>query len=82
MAASEGGLPAITDEARRLAAFVHADMVGYSRLIAQDDAGTYARLARLRRTLVEPALHRYGGRIHNTAGDSLMMGFSSAGFTH
>jgi class 3 adenylate cyclase len=76
-AASGGGLPAITGGARRLAAFVHADMVGYSRLIGQDDAGTYARLARLRRSLIDPALNRYGGKIHTTAGDSLMIEFSS-----
>ena len=64
-------------ELRRLAAFVHADMVGYSRHIGQDDAGTVARLARLRQALIDPALARYGGRIVNTAGDSLMMEFAS-----
>jgi adenylate cyclase len=52
-------------------------MAGYSRLIGLDDVGTYARLARLRRALVDPALERYGGKIHNTAGDSLMMEFAS-----
>jgi adenylate cyclase len=56
---------------------VHADMAGYSRLIGQDDAGTFSRLARLRRALIDPALERYGGKIRNTAGDSLMMEFSS-----
>jgi adenylate cyclase len=71
-------LPAVRGtELRRLAAFVHADMVGYSRLIGQDDVGTYSRLARLRRVLIEPALQRFGGKIQNTAGDSLMMEFSS-----
>ena len=64
-------------EPRRLAAFVHADMVGYSRLIGQDDSGTFARLARLRQALIDPALARYGGRIANTAGDLLMMEFAS-----
>ena len=52
-------------------------MAGYSRLIGLDDVGTYARLARLRRALVDPALERYGGKIHNTAGNSLMMEFAS-----
>ena len=33
---------------RRLIAVLYADMVGYSRLIALDDAGTLARLKRLR----------------------------------
>ena len=78
MQSSAGGLPvARGTEPRRLAAFVHADMVGYSRLIEQDDVGTYARLARLRHTLIDPALERYGGKIDNTAGDSLLMEFTS-----
>jgi adenylate cyclase len=73
-----GGLPAVRgSDPRRLAAFVHADMVGYSRLIGQDDVGTYARLARLRHALIDPTLERYGGKIVNTAGDSLLMEFSS-----
>ena len=78
MQAPSGGLPVVRGaEPRRLAAFVHADMAGYSRLIGQDDAGTYSRLARLRRALIDPALERYGGKIRNTAGDLLMMEFSS-----
>ena len=78
MRGASGGLPAVRGgEPRRLAAFVHADMVGYSLLIGQDDVGTYSRLAQLRHSLIEPALERYGGKIHNTAGDLLMMEFSS-----
>jgi len=78
MQSASGGLPVIRGtEPRRLAAFVHADMVGYSRLIGQDDVGTYARLARLRHVLIDPALERYGGKIDNTAGDALLMEFSS-----
>jgi adenylate cyclase len=74
---SGGPLVLTGTEPRRLAAFVHADMVGYSRLIEQDDVGTHARLARLRHTLINPALERYGGKINNTAGDALLMEFSS-----
>ena len=78
MQSASGSLPVVRGtEPRRLAAFVHADMVGYSRLIGQDDVGTYARLARLRRVLIDPALERYGGKIDNTAGDALLMEFSS-----
>jgi TolB-like protein/class 3 adenylate cyclase/rhodanese-related sulfurtransferase len=78
MQAASGGLPVVSGaEPRRLAAFLHADMVGYSRLIADDIGGTSARLIRLRRVLIDPALGRYGGRLHSTAGDSLMMEFSS-----
>jgi adenylate cyclase len=75
--ASEGLLVVSGNEPRRLAAFVHADMVGYSGLIGQDDTGTYARLTRLRHMLIDSALERYGGKIVNTAGDSLLMEFSS-----
>ncbi len=64
-------------DARKLAAFVHADMVDYSRLIGEDDSGTYARLARLRHALIDPVLERYGGKVVNTAGDSLLVEFSS-----
>lgn len=78
MQSASGSLPVVRGtEPRRLAAFVHADMVGYSRLIGQDDIGTYARLARLRQILIDPALERYGGKIDNTAGDALLMEFSS-----
>ena len=62
---------------RRLAAFVHADVEGYSRLVGLDDAGTSALLADIRRTLIDPALARFGGRVVNTAGDSLSMEFGS-----
>ena len=54
-----GGLPVSSDVGpRRLAAFVHADMVGYSRLIGQDDTDTFNRLARLRHWLIDPALEQ------------------------
>jgi hypothetical protein len=42
----------------RLAAILAADMVGYSRLIGQDEAGTLRRLKELRRTLTT---QRYWG---------------------
>jgi len=38
-------------------------MVGYSRLIGLDDAGTIERLRELRRTLIDPAIEQHGGRI-------------------
>ena len=40
--------------ARRLAAILAADVVGYSRLMAADEAGTLARLKALRKDLIEP----------------------------
>ena len=64
-------------EPQRLAAFVHADMVGYCRLIGHDDVGTYTRMTRLRHMLIERALERYGGKIVNMAGDSWLMEFAT-----
>lgn len=65
-------------EQRKLAAIVCADVVGYSRLIGQDEEGTIGRLKALRRELIEPLIDQYGGRIANTAGDSLLIEFPSA----
>jgi class 3 adenylate cyclase len=62
---------------RKLIAVVHADMVGYSRLIGLDDVGTLGRLRRLRNTLIDPAIDEHGGRIVNTGGDSLLIVFDS-----
>ena len=41
---------------RRLAAILSADVVGYSRLIGHDEAGTLSRLNALRRELIDPAI--------------------------
>jgi adenylate cyclase len=62
---------------RRLAAIVAADIAGYSRLIAADEEGTYLALRRHRTDLIEPKIKEFGGRIANTAGDSLLVEFPS-----
>ena len=62
---------------RRLIAVVYADMVGYSRLIGLDDAGTLRRLRTLRRALIDPAIREHGGRVVQTGGDSLLIAFDS-----
>jgi adenylate cyclase len=62
---------------RKLIAVLYADMVGYSRLIGLDDAGTLERLRALRRDLIDPAIQEYDGRIVQTGGDSLLMVFDS-----
>ncbi len=66
-----------TPGGRKLIAVVHADMVGYSRLIGLDDSGTLERLRRLRSNLIDPATEEHGGRIVNTGGDSLLIVFDS-----
>jgi class 3 adenylate cyclase len=62
---------------RKLIAVVYADMVGYSRLIGLDDAGTLQRLKALRTNLIDPAIREHGGRILQTGGDSLLVIFDS-----
>ena len=47
---------------------LYADMVGYSRLIGLDDAGTFERLRALRDALIDPAIDEHGGRIVQTGG--------------
>jgi class 3 adenylate cyclase len=59
-----------------LKAAVYADMVGYSRLFRQDDAGTVARLRNMHR-LLGPAIRRHYGSLVQTAGDSLLITFDS-----
>jgi adenylate cyclase len=63
---------------RRLAAILAADVVGYSRLMEADEAGTFDRLKALRRELFEPKAKRYGGRIFKTTGDGALVEFKSA----
>jgi TolB-like protein/tetratricopeptide (TPR) repeat protein len=53
------------------------DMVGYSRLIGLDDAGTLSRLKALRCALIEPAIDEHGGRLVHTAGDAFLVVFDS-----
>jgi class 3 adenylate cyclase len=52
---------------------MYAAMVGYSRLIGLDDAGTLQRLRTLRRDLIDPAIEEHGGKIVQTGGDSLLI---------
>jgi adenylate cyclase len=47
---------------RRLAAILAADVVGYSRLMAADEAGTLAELSALRKELIDPRISEHGGR--------------------
>ena len=62
---------------RKLVAVLYADMVGYSRLIGLDDAGTLQRLRTRRKNLIDPAIEEHGGRIIQTGGNSLLVVFDS-----
>ena len=62
---------------RRLAAILAADVVGYSRLMGEDEAGTLERLKSLRRELVQPKIIERKGRIVKLMGDGLLAEFPS-----
>src|SRR5215471_412411 len=62
---------------RRLAAILAADVVGYSRLVGEDEVGTLERLRVLRRTLADPKIKEHRGRIVRTLGDGLLVEFMS-----
>src|SRR3984957_1402015 len=62
--------------ARRLAAILAADIVGYSRLMGEDEAGT-ARAVREHREAARPIVTDHGGRIVKTMGDGLLLEFPS-----
>jgi adenylate cyclase len=62
---------------RRLAAILAADVVGYSHLVEQDEAGTIARLKALRKETLEPILARHGGRIVKLMGDGALIELAS-----
>ncbi len=63
---------------RRLAAILAADVVGYSRLIREDEAGTLAALKAHREQLIEPKVAERNGRIVKLMGDGLLIEFPSA----
>ena len=63
---------------RRLVAILAADVVGYSRLMEADEAGTLATMKAHRAELWGPMTDQHNGRVVGTAGDSLLVEFASA----
>ena len=63
---------------RRLAAILVADVVGYSKLVGDDEAGTLARVGTLRREIIEPVIANHGGRLFKAVGDGFLVEFASA----
>jgi TolB-like protein/class 3 adenylate cyclase len=61
---------------RKLAAILFADVVGYSRLMGEDEAGT-ARAVRDHREAARPIVAEHGGRIVRTIGDGILLEFPS-----
>ena len=62
---------------RRLAAILAADVVGYSRMMGTDEAGTLAALKRHRETIFDPAVAAHGGRVVKLMGDGTLVEFAS-----
>ena len=62
---------------RKLAAILAADVVGYSRLMAADEAGTLAALKRHRELVFDPAVAAHNGRIVKLIGDGTIVEFGS-----
>lgn len=62
---------------RKLAAIAAADVVGYSRLIGCDEEGAVRRLRELQAAVLQ-IVEAGGGRLVNTAGDSMLLEFSSS----
>ena len=63
---------------RRLAAILAADVVGYTRLMNRDEAGTLARVKAVRREIVDPSLAEHAGRLVKLMGDGALVEFASA----
>ena len=63
---------------RRLAAILAADVVGYSRMMGEDEAGTLAALRKIWSELFNPAVASHRGRIVKMMGDGALVEFGSA----
>ena len=63
---------------RKLAAILAADVVGYSRLMQADEAGTLALLKQRRKEILEPLVAKHRGRLVKVMGDGVLIEFASA----
>jgi len=63
---------------RRLAAILAADVVGYSRLMEQDEASTLAALRDRRKSILMPLVALHKGRVVKLMGDGVLVEFTSA----
>src|SRR6476619_6815946 len=63
---------------RRLAAIMALDVVGYSRLMEQDETGTLDKLRKLNGEILNPIFEQHGGRVFKLTGDGVFVEFGSA----
>src|SRR5690348_5977791 len=62
---------------RRLAAILAADVVGYARLMGQDEAGTLQALKTIRHEIFDSKIREHGGRVFKATGDGVLAEFPS-----
>src|SRR5215203_5491888 len=62
---------------RKLAAIMAGDIVGYSRMMAENEASTYSDLRTVFDDLINPTIARHGGRTFKTTGDGFLATFPS-----
>lgn len=62
---------------RRLAAILFADIVGYSKLMGKDEAGTLEALQSLQFSLFDPLIGQHSGRVTKLLGDGILVEFKS-----
>jgi len=63
---------------RQVLAILAADVVGYSRQMEADEAGTIARLRAVRAETVDPLIAWHRGRLVKLTGDGALVEFGSA----
>ena len=66
-----------TSVQRRLAAILAADVVGYSKMMGEDEAGALAAVRKLRAEVIEPKIAEHQGRLFKTMGDGFLVEFPS-----
>src|SRR5215813_8375559 len=64
--------------ARRLVAIAFVDIVGYSIMMAEDEAGTHRRWMALLNDVIQPGAQRHHGRVVKSTGDGVLAVFDSA----
>lgn len=62
---------------RKLSAIMAGDIVGYSRHMAEDEAGTYSELRSVLDELIAPTILKHRGRTFKSAGDGFLAAFPS-----
>jgi adenylate cyclase len=75
---TSGNPPSGNGSARRLAAIAFADIVGYSILMAEDEARTHRRWMALLGEVIRPTTERHRGRVVKSTGDGVLAEFPSA----